>query len=480
MTPLFCHRRFWSENPALLLAISALIGSSSYLFCPFPYHFLFPTLWILYLIAMGSISSIFLLFASVLYCASLYSKAPSGTIGYFSITSLQPYQSPFQKGLLYKGALFVDGQKVPCHVLYSLVDPPKANCDYLLEGKLSEMSPYNYQFKAKKWSPVPKTWSFAQLRFELKENLRVFLDQKIHSPKASIFLSSLLTADVQDRMLRFEFNRLGLQHILAVSGFHFAILIAFCSFFLSYFLSNRWKIISLLVAINAYFFFVGPLASVQRSWLIASLYLVGKLISRHSSALNLLGVALLIEVIIDPLISSNLGFQLSFTSCFGLLLLGPVFNFQIKQPPKGLSAISRHVYFISNFWRKAFGLTLAVNVALLPILLTHFHKFPLLSILYNLFFPFLVSVAMFLLLVSFIIHLIIPPVAPLFFECVNRFTSQLLDLSTYPPTALDYSIKMTSFPEWVIPLYLFTLFCLTNRPHSGNISRFYGDRSSVG
>lgn len=480
MILLLTHRKFWSENPALLLAICILIGSSSYLFWPSPLNLLFPALWALYLIAVGSWPLIILLVASIFYCTFLYPKVPTGTTGYFSITSLQPYQSPFQKGLLYKGAIFIDGQKVPCHVHHSSINPPKANCDYILEGALVETAPYNYLFKAKKWTPIKRTWSFAQYRFQLKERLRLFLEEKLQRPKTAIFLGSLLTGDVQDRALRFEFSRLGLQHILAVSGFHFAILIAFCSFFLSYIFSNRWKIIVLLLAIHAYFFFVGPLPAVQRSWLIATLYLTGKLISRHSSALNLLGVALLIELILDPLISSNLGFQLSFTSCFGLLLLSPHLNFQIQQSPNGLSNASCHIYLISNFWRKAFSLTLAVNLALLPLLLTHFHKFPLLSILYNLFFPFLVSIAMFILLISLIVHLFSPPIAAIFFQIVDLFTSQILELSTYPPIALDYSIHTPSFPGWIIPFYLFALFCLTNRLHSGNISGFYGDRSSVG
>ncbi len=39
-------------------------------------------------------------------------------------------------------------------------------------------------------------------------------------------------------------------------------------------------------------------------------------------------------------------------------------------------------------------LTFAVNAAILPILLVHFHLFPLLSLLYNLFFPLAVGIAL--------------------------------------------------------------------------------------
>jgi len=321
---------------------------------------------------------------------------------------------------------------------------------------------YESVFKPKEWISVEKTWSFAELRYQLKEKLRQFLDQKLHRPRTAFLLGSLITGDVEDRLLRFEFSRLGLQHILAISGFHFVILTAFCSFFLSLFLSYRWKIITLLFAVNAYFFFVGSVPAIQRGWITALFYLVGKLIGRHSTGLNLLGVSLLIAVLLDPLVGANLGFQLSFLSCFGILLFLPLFRFSFKSSPHELTLFSQHIYLLSAFLRQGLSLTLAVNLAILPLLLTHFHQFPLLGLLYNLFFPLLVNAALFGLLIALLVHLLFPPLADPFFFTMDWFTAQLLDLAAYPPVALDYSVR-ADFPAWAIPFYLFGLFCLSNR-----------------
>ncbi|HSX10320.1 MAG TPA: hypothetical protein VLF94_01200, partial [Chlamydiales bacterium] len=72
------------------------------------------------------------------------------------------------------------------------------------------------------------------------------------------------------------------------------------------------------------------------------------------------------------------------------------------------------------------------------------------------------------------------PIAALLFPITDFFTAQLLDLDAYPPLALEYSLRLSHFPAWPIPLYLFGLFCLTNSVFCDKIFRTYGDRSSVG
>ena len=436
------------SQPALFLALAFLIGTSSYLFWAPPFNWLWPLLWLLYLLYLRAWPAITLMLAGALYCFCLYSGSPSGQIGYFSIASKSPYHSPFQKGLIYKGMLYINHQRIPCNVALQNRDIP-ADRDYILKGHLLNRGSYNYLFKAKEWIPVEKTFSLAEMRYQAKEKFRNFLNEKLHRPRTATFLSSLITGDVEDRSLRFEFGRLGLQHILAISGFHFAILIAFCSFFLSLFLPHRWKIIALLLAINLYFLFVGSVPAVQRSWLTALLYLLGKLTYRHSTGLNLLGVALFIEVLLDPLVSSQLGFQLSFLSCAGILLFVPFFEQSLLTLlPKHtqLPLFSQHIYLLATFLRKGLAVNLAVNLAILPLILTHFHQFPLLSLLYNLFFPFLVGAALFTLLITLLIHILFAPLAAPLFTLVDFFTAQLLDIAAYPPIVLAHSIRASNFP----------------------------------
>ncbi len=457
------HSQFWEENPALLFGLSLLIGSSSALFWEFPWNWLFPLLWALYLLYLKKGPALALLIGGILYGSAIQPPPlPIGeTTAYFSVSSLQPYASPFHRGFLYKGTIHLKEGSAPCAISYLGFDRPRADRDAIVTGRLSQRDASNYAFKAKTWTPVEKSFSLAELRFRMKEKLRAYFERKLPSHRTAAFLGSLITGDVEDRSLKFDFGRLGLQHILAISGFHFAILIGFCTFFLNFLLPNRWKYALLLIAIHLYFLFVGSMPAVQRSWLTAELYLIGKLIGRNTTGLNLLGLALLVEILLDPLAAAHLGFQLSYLCCFGILLFYSPFERALrlllpKRKPaeyKALAPLARHASLLCSFLRQSLAIGFAVNLAIFPLLLFHFHRFPLLSLLYNLFFPFLVSGALFLLLLSLL--------CPLLFPITDFYTAQLLELVSYPPIALDYSLSLSTLPAWPLPFYLFALFCLS-------------------
>ena len=474
------HLLFWREHPALLCALTLLIGTSSLLFLG---HLLWPLLWCAYLIYCRLFPQIFLLLGTIFYgwCHLPPSQLPTGEItALFSPASLQPNHSPFQKGLVYKGSLTFDRETVPCSVFYRGLPAtrPRADQNYCLSGKIEHKG--DFFFKAKQWIPVAKSWSLAELRYQTKERFKKVLSEHLPSSRVATFLSSLTTGDVEDRLLRYEFSRLGIQHILAISGFHFGILIAFCTFALGLFLPRIWKIGALFLAVNAYFLFVGSSPSVQRSWLTALFYLFGQFLGRPANGLNLLGCALGTELICNPLAAGNLGFQLSFLSCAGILLFYPTFDRFLQtffpkrsgQESQPLTPLAKHGALLASFFRQSISLTLAVNLLLLPLLLHHFHQFPLLGLLYNLFFPFMIGVTLFLLLIALLFLPLYSPIATLFFFFTDHLTAQLLELTSNPPFALDYLIQTQEFPAWAIPPFLFillNLYLLITKPTESTI-----------
>ena len=466
------HQFFWRQHPALLFALTLLFGVSAALFWQNPWNWIFPILWCCYLLGLKKWPIVLFLAASILYGHLRYDKPlnSGATDGIFSISTLQPHQSPFSKGSVYRGTLYTQEGTIPCDIYTHGQTPPQsADCDYLMHGKLDRRGFCQYAFKPKQWIPIENSWSFANWRYDAKERYRHFLLEKCpEHPRAAQFLAALTTGDVDDRLLKYEFGRLGLQHLLAISGFHFGILIAFASIVLSLFLPRFWKLFLLLISLTAYYFFVGPFPAVQRSWLTAIAYLTGKLIHKETSGLNLLGFALGFEIVSNPLIASNLGFQFSFASCAGILLFHPIFEMKLRtilpkrsqEEVSPLSILAKNAYLLSSFLRHSIALNLAVNSAILPILLFHFHVFPLLSLLYNLFFPFCVGVALCGVLLSLVFHLLIPTLASFLFSTTSWFTAQLINIAAYPPLALDYPILISNFPAWAIPFCLFIFFCI--------------------
>lgn len=465
------HNLFWREHPALLPAISLLFGIGGYL-----YHLssLFIAIWLIYLLLISFPSffrgACFVLFGWG-YSFFLYADAPKAATpllieGIFSISSLQPHQSPFHKGFLYKGTLRIP-QAIPCSICLQGENRPLANQDYWVKGLLTERSPWHYTLKIKEYRPLPSAFRFAETRYQWKESLRSLLKKQL-SPSSASLLRSFITGDLEDRQLRYEFGRLGLQHLLSISGFHFALLISFFSILLGLFCPRTLKTWLLLFFLTLYFLFVGSAPAVLRSFCAAALYLIGKLLGRHPIALNLLGCCMLLELISDPLISGHIGFQLSFLSCAALLLLAPSLQKSIEKflPKREVSQLSEMTpisscgYVIAVFFKKSLSITLAVNLALFPLLLYHFHKVPLLGLIYNLFFPLGAAIAIYLLLFALLLYPLFPPFAKPFFFLTDIWTRQLLELLSYPPLFLDRSWHEADVPYWGCILYLFVLFFL--------------------
>ena len=118
---------------------------------------------------------------------------------------------------------------------------------------------------------------------------------------------------------------------------------------------------------------------------------------------------------------------------------------------------SKCCFVLSSFFTRALYLTLAVNLALWPLLLVHFHRFPFLSLFYNLFAPPLTALSLFLLLMALSVYAFFPLFSLPLFKILDLFTSELLEVIGHPPVLLDWGIS-TSCPGWILAPYLMILF----------------------
>src|SRR3990167_3759065 len=420
-----------------------------------------------YLIALRKWPLLTLFPLICLYCTILYSFDPpvGETRGLFSISSMQKMETPFHTSYSYKGTLYLPSGKIPCSIATQDLQP--ATTHFFVTGVLEKRAPYDFAFKAKEWEKVPDSVTFAASRYKMKERFFSFLQSSFpFDPHIADFFFALTTGELQNRLLRFHFQRLGLEHILGVSGFHFAMLAALFSFGFISFLPSSWRVFLLLLGLTAYYFFVGQTPAVERCWLMASGYLIGKWLNREANGLNLLGVAMLIELIANPLALANIGFQLSFTSCIGISLFYSLFEKKLrtlwpKRTSKELSGISpgaKHLLFLISWIRRALSLTLSVNLAIFPLLLLHSHSFPPLSLLYNLFYPFCADAALALFAISTLLHFLFPLFATPFFFLTQHFAALLLKLASSPPLFLDRPLLVPKFPSELLPIYFFFLF----------------------
>lgn len=130
-----------------------------------------------------------------------------------------------------------------------------------------------------------------------------------------------------NRETKRRFSLAGVSHILAVSGFHVAVVCGFLSFFCSFLPRwgiGRWVRYLILVGSLWGFVFIAGLApSAVRAALMLSLYLTGKTLRRTTDGYNTLAAAAFCMLAYDPYYLFDVGFQLSYLAVFFILFLVP-------------------------------------------------------------------------------------------------------------------------------------------------------------
>ena len=124
------------------------------------------------------------------------------------------------------------------------------------------------------------------------------------------------------------FRNSGTFHVLAVSGLHVGLIAAFCYFGFMYALSMfrvPQNVLCLLtiVAVLIYACLVGFRPSVFRASLMALLFLFATVINRDADVFNLLAVAALVLLLLNPTQVWDIGFQLSFVAVASIVYFVP-------------------------------------------------------------------------------------------------------------------------------------------------------------
>lgn len=362
------------------------------------------------------------------------------------------------------------GKRIPCILrIGDKLHRPVANCSYAFQAALKESRGSKYTLipnKIAPWKTISGTFSLAEIRYQAQQSLANYIRKAVTNRRSANFLVGIATGDFQDRQLSLEFSRFGLQHIMAISGFHFSILASILSLILSLFLPKSAASYFLIVFLSAYFIFLGPSPAVMRAWISCMIALCAVLARRKGSGLNSLGLGLLCVLIFDPALTVSLGFQFSFAATAAILLLYPACEALMQKifPKRALTeAVQMNIwnqcgYISLSFFRQAISLGCAVNMVALPLTLFYFHTFPLLSLPYNLFFPFMVAISLFLLIIGGAFCLLLPPVGHMINALNSNYTHFMLQYTHHIPPALDLTLSTENFPIEVMVISFPLLF----------------------
>jgi competence protein ComEC len=208
-------------------------------------------------------------------------------------------------------------------------------------------------------------------------------------PEASLMAGILLGVDAGiPADLQKAFKDTGTAHIVAISGFNISIIAAlFVAIFGRLFGPRRGAIVS-IAGITFYTIMVGADPAVVRAAVMASIAIFAALMGRRQVGLNTLVFVAALMALGNPLVLSNVGFQLTFGATLGLILYGEplqrwaetAFQRRLPQERARQAAAVVSEYFL---------LTLAAQVTTLPLMAYHFGRISLVSLVAN---PFILPV----------------------------------------------------------------------------------------
>jgi competence protein ComEC len=485
--------KFWKQNPALLYGLAILLGIVIAL-NSFSYFFIISILFIaLPIFGLGKYNSLRLLLAALVFIGGFAlvktsyqfpEKLPEkGLTGhaFIDISSLSLKKSSFGTRWIYRGTLrafYPDNSLQKAYVKnipYTLSVPAKAgvqrpiaNQSYRVHATLRQSPSGYYSLKVSSddaWYPVKNTWSLAEYRYLSKNHVAHYIKRSIKNERSAAFLAGIATGEFDDMIMSFEFSRFGLQHIMAISGFHFAIVAVILSVIFRIFLPRKIAYTALMLILSSYFVFLGCGPSIMRAWITIMIALMGMLIGKRTYALNSMGFSMLVILLFDPLMCLHIGFQFSFLTTAAILcffsgaqyLTENIFEKRSLSIAIRMHSLDQHLYFLLASFKNALALGLAVNIIALPVSLFYFHKFPILSLLYNLFFPFMVSISMLLLILAALFS-IFPYIGQFLHALNSAYTEYMLNLTYNLPASWDITWRVSDFPNVVIIIYLCIVF----------------------
>ncbi len=240
---------------------------------------------------------------------------------------------------------------------------------------------YTAYLKEDSWNSVDIPESFSLYGFSQKVRkylLNTYKESGLQESEFAMVAALVLGYDDEiDQPLMNAYSHTGTLHVLSVSGLHVGVIYLLLGYLLSFMKGNKkmvWTRVILILGVLWFFVLLsGFSAPAVRAAMMFSLILIGKTLFEHVETSNIVFVSAFLSLCYDPYWLADVGFQLSYIAVLGIIYLYPRFY--------------NMLYFSSWLGDKIWALcsvSIAAQLATLPITLYYFHQFPTLFLVTNL------------------------------------------------------------------------------------------------
>ena len=222
-------------------------------------------------------------------------------------------------------------------------------------------------------------WEKIEIKFfNLKNNLQAQVNKLWPEPTGALAAGLLYGARSNlDTQVSADFSRIGLTHIIAVSGYNISVVsVILMGSLISVGLNRRRAFYVAIFGIVLFVLFTGASASVVRAGVMGVIVLIGSQLGRMSRVGSVLIFTAALMLLLNPFVLIwDVGFQLSFLSTVGLIYISPILN-------NFFSTWSKKI-ILKNLIEQMCT-TLSAIIVTLPLILFQFGRLSLVAPLANL------------------------------------------------------------------------------------------------
>ncbi|HEY8389105.1 MAG TPA: ComEC/Rec2 family competence protein [Parasegetibacter sp.] len=220
--------------------------------------------------------------------------------------------------------------------------------------------------------------SWKQYLFQLRDRIITLLRKYVRDPHAAGVAEALLIGYRfhLDKELTDAYSNTGVVHIIAISGLHlgmiYGIFVTIFNLLSPSFLTRILKTVVIIVTLWLFSLLAGAAPSILRAAVMFSFISLGECLGRRSNIFNNLAASAFLLLCYDPWAIWDAGFQLSYAAVISIVVF--------MKPIQGLLCIDNKL--MDGLW-KLNAVTLSAQILTLPLILFHFHQFPMLFMITN-------------------------------------------------------------------------------------------------
>ncbi len=285
------------------------------------------------------------------------------------------------------------GDELLISAYYLPVEPPYNPSEFNFKKWLASKNIYHQTFiKQEQLVKLASNKGYSIVKYALdtrKKQVEIYR-RLIKNDEAFAVASTLILgyrADLSKETLA-AYSKTGTIHALSVSGMHVGIIYIMLNWLLKFLdrksIGRLFKTLLICFLVWYYSLITGFSPSVLRSAIMLTAFILAKQSKRSTNNYNVVSFTAIVLLFLNPFVIWDVGFQLSFLAVFGLIYYQP--------------KIYKWRYFENKWLDKLWStvaMSLAAQLATLPLSVYYFHQFPVYFIISNLFILIPITVLMY-------------------------------------------------------------------------------------